>query len=225
MNFYQKCYGLVTLLVIAITCLISFTFFDPPYSQIFIMETVAIVFAEFLLGIVTIAFVGKDDSSMVHTAGYNVVAFLYLLFTLLMIMLTFSGISPKKFLTIHISGFVIALILMIHYYMAEHNIDEQSEAESIIQATKNDLRNRIEEISLKAVTAFTDIPGLRNEMERLVEMIRFSRDPGDRLSPELQQINLLMDNLMSAIHTQNRDLFQAKLVDLKDAIRLYEKKV
>lgn len=225
MNFYQKCYGLISLLVIAITSLITFAFFDPPYSQIFVTETAAIIFAEFLMGGVTITYIGKNDSSMVHTAGYIVVAFLYLLFTLLMIMLTFSDISPKKFLTIHIAGFVIALIIMIHYYMTEHNIDEQSQTENITQAAKNDLRNRIEEISVRGITVFTDIPGLRNEMDRLVEKIRFSRDPDDRQSLELQRISHLIDDLMSAIHTQNRDLFQAKLVDLKNAIYLYEKKV
>ncbi len=225
MNFYQKTYGLVTLLVIGITCLIAFALIDPPYSSIFITETVAVICAEFIFGLVSIVYMKKSDSLMVLTAGYNVVAFLYLLFTLGMIFLTFSNISEIKFIAGHIIGFIIAIILILHYYMAEHNAIEQSQSEGNLRSRKNDLRNKIADIALRSIATFPEIPGLNKEMDTLMETIRFSRDPDDSCLSELEQINRSMDELLSAIREKNQNMFQSKLDELKKNIRLYEKKV
>ena len=224
MNIYQKSCFAITLLGCVITAVIAFSFWNAPYSNIFITEVAAIICAEVLLGIGVFVCTTKKDSAMVHTAGYWIVPFLYLLFTLILSLVAIGDITFKKFLAIHITGFIAALIFLIFYYSSEHYIDVQSADDDNVRKLKNNLKNKMQEIAVISADTFSADKDIISETNKLLEAIRFFRDPDDNNAEEFEQINALLDELSFAAHSKDSDLFQTKLGVLKNKIHIYENK-
>lgn len=224
MNIYQKSCFAITLLGCIITAVIAFSFWNAPYSNIFITEVAAIICAEVFLGTAVFIYSNKKDSTMVHTAGYWIVPFLYLLFTLILSLVACCNITFKKFLAIHLAGFIAALIFMISYYSSEHYIDEQSESDDNICKLKKLLRNKMQEIAVISADTFSADKDVISETNKLLEAVRFLRDPDVSNADAFEQINALLDELSFAAHSKDIDLFRTKLGDLKNKIRIYENK-
>ena len=224
MNISQKSCLTITFLCCVITAVLAFSFWDAPYSNIFITEVTAIICAEVLLGAEMFVCMAKKDSTMVHTAGYWITPFLYLLFTLIMIPVACSDITFKKFFALHITGFIAALIFLISYKSSEHYIDVQSDSDGRIRNSKKQLRNKMQKIAAVAAAVFPANKGAINETTKLSEAIRFFRDPDESLTEEMEQINVLLDELSFALQSKDIDLFQRKIGELKTTIRLYENK-
>ena len=225
MNFYQKMYGLITLLVIGVSAMIIFVFFDSPYTKIFQMETAAILAAELLVGLCIIDNVRKNDTMLVHVAGYSVIALVYLLFTLGMIAVACSDILPVRFLAIHITGFAAAVILMMVFFIAEHHFGDREPLEVINEAQKQDFRNRMQEIAAEAGAAFAGNRNLLLAVNRLAEDTRFLADPSSATAVRDQEIADVMDAMKEAVRQKNQTAFSDKLERLGILFRIREKRM
>ena len=223
MNFYQKMYGLISLLVIGVSAMIIFVFFESPYTRVFQIEAGAILWAELLVGLCIVHNVRKNDSLLIHAAGYTVVAVLYLLFTLGMIIVACNDILPVYFLTIHISGFTAAIILMILFFIAEHHFVEQVEAEAAIHAQKQDFRARMEEISAEANSAFAGNRDLLQSVRRLADDARFLADPSSANTANDQEIVFVMESMKQAVLSKDQVSFTEKMDRLATLFRIREK--
>ncbi|MBO4633320.1 MAG: hypothetical protein J5858_15495 [Lentisphaeria bacterium] len=225
MNFYQKMYGVISLLIVGITAMLIFIFIEPPYSQIFKIQTTAILWAELLVGLCVVFNVRKNDSLMLHTAGYTVIAILYLVFTLVMICFASSDILPARFLTVHITGFAVAVILMILFFITEHNFVEQEQREKTIQVQKQDLRMRMEEIAAEAGIAFAGDRDLLQSARRLADDARFLADPSAANTSKDEEIISVMDAMKQAAVSKDRTAFTEKMERLGMLFRIREKRV
>ena len=215
MNFYQKMYGLATLLFMGMTALIIYAFFESPYSRIFQTETIAILSAELLVGLCVVHNVRKNDSALFHAAGYTVTAIVYLLFVLFMTYVASGDILPFRFIAVHISGFVMTVILMIFFFIAEHHLADQEQAEKAIKAGELEYRNDMEEIAVSAGFVFTGNPVLLKKIRGLADETRFLPDPTPTNAALDREIESVVAVMKKALQTKDQTVFTEKMEHLE----------
>ena len=222
MNFYQKMYGLATLLFMGMTALIIYAFFELPYSRIFQTEIIAILSAELLVGLCVVHNVRKKDSALFHAAGYTVTAIVYLLFVLFMTYVACGDILPFRFIAVHISGFVMAVILMIFFFIAEHHLTDQEQAEKTLKTGVLEFRNDMEEIVVSAGLVFTGNPSLLKEIRGLADETRFLPDPTPANAALDREIESVVAVMKKALQTKDQTVFTAEMEHLRTLFRARE---
>jgi len=220
MNYYQKMYGLVSLLLTGMTAMIVFIFFDSPYTKIFQIETAAIIWAELLIGLCVVYNVRKNDSVLVHAAGYTVVAFGYLFFTLAMIYFACENMPVARFLALHISAFAIAVVVMIFFVISEHHLNDQEQSEDIVRVQRSNLRSRMQEIAAYSDSAFVGNQSLLKRFHILADEVRFLPDPSPATVMRDREIEDVVQAMEQAVKDEDQSAFSEKIDQLTTLFKI-----
>lgn len=124
MSFNQRIILLLTVFAVGVTAAITFTMFEPPFSDNFMVSLVALAFSEVLFGAFWIQQIGKSDSVLPMSIGVWGINAGYFTFTLILTVLT--GMEEKYYMLFHIVGFCLFVMVHLFFRMFEHHIEEQS---------------------------------------------------------------------------------------------------
>ena len=119
----------------------------------------------------------------------------------------------------------MATILMILFFITEHNFVEQEQREKTIQVQKQDLRMRMEEIAAEAGIAFAGDRDLLQSARRLADDARFLADPSAANTSKDEEIISVMDAMKQAAVSKDRTAFTEKMERLGMLFRIRDKRV
>ena len=124
MSFNQKMISLLTVFAFGITAVLTFVFFEPPYSWKFLMSFSALSSSEILFGAFWVQQIAKSDSVLPISIGVWGLNAAYFLFALVATL--FTELDDKFFVLLHVVGFALFVMAHLFFRMAEHHIEEQS---------------------------------------------------------------------------------------------------
>lgn len=124
MSFNQKMISLLTVFAVGVTAVVTFVFFEPPYSWKFWMSFSALSFSEILFGAFWVQQISKADFVLPMSIGVWGLNTAYFLFSLIATL--FTGLDDKFFVLLHVVGFALFVMAHLFFRMAEHHIEELS---------------------------------------------------------------------------------------------------
>ncbi len=222
MNFSQRISGIITLIVIGMTMAIVGVCFRWPYSGVFMVEVVAIIGGELLVGGTFIGLLKKSDTVFPHAVNGGYISIAYLCFTLSMIYPACYGIGVAYFILCHGIGLALAGIAYGILIFGEHGIKIYSEKSEILYKNKKMLFLQMKEISSAISAAFPTDPLLLSESEKMVDDFRFAATFHNGMESTEQDIQKTLIALQGAIKKCDADGYRRSLTELKRLYRYRE---
>lgn len=217
MNFYQRVISAISLAVIGLTIAVIRVCFEPPYSDLFITECIAIIWAEFVAGTTFVLLCRKKDSMLSYSLAVGWIAIIYLLFTLVMIFPAVQGMQLKYFILLHAAGLTFAGIAYGIFVLGEHNIREQEQNDPVLLQNRKNFSLQMRNIVNEIKDTFPNRPDLLKTSEKLADDLRFCA----QYRPTLENADRDMENnlrvLQNAVASADAAECEWQLKQLKRA--------
>ncbi|MBR4664525.1 MAG: hypothetical protein IKO93_11695 [Lentisphaeria bacterium] len=204
MNFYQRIISAITLAVIGLTIAVIRVCFEPPYSDLFITECIAVIWAEFAAGTAFVLLCRKKDSMLPYALAVGWIPMIYLLFTLAMIFPAMLGMQLKYFILLHAAGLTFAAIAYGIFVLGEHNIREQEQKDPVQLENKKNFYQRMRKIANEIPDIFPDQLQLWKTSEKLAENLLFCACSRPGLENADQEIECNLIELQNAVSSADQ---------------------
>lgn len=218
MNFYQKITGFITLCIMGITLAIVGVCFNSPYTDIFIVESIAILVSELFVGISAMILFKKSDTVLPFSWNFFFTSLLYLIFTLIMIIPALYDIRLKYFILCHSIGFALTVILYCIFAMGEHNIKNQEVMDKAVLSDKKKFYLLMHRIVANH-NFFNDNIDTYNKSRKILDDLRFAADSRAGMADINQEISEVLSAMQTAVQNSNMIEYRRKLDLLENLYR------